>query len=720
MHANYWLFGSNAGMYFPMGENPGVSTSNNMNTEKASMTHADAKGNLVLYSNGSRVWNANGNVVPGAENLIRAFDPSYPGLIVPIPEREDEFYIFSVDDFTGNNNPGTVSFPIFYSLIDLKGNAGEGQKIGETKMLLENSSYGLTTVKHCNNIDYWLILHSGEGNTFYSYLISKDGIQTDEPIESQLGIVFSGSSLGLPQEIIASQDGKKIAVTKPAHPEDGFLEVFSFDNRTGKVTSSLTSYNALKKIKGAAFSPNGALIYVSLYVNQRSQANNGLANDYELVQFRASYAPAYKRLITEKTFTGQSQQGLGDFLVEPGSFGNIKLGPNGKIYLAHIDDNFLSVINNPNGEGNGSNFSYRDFSLNGKFGKAQLPNTVSPSYKIPEAKLAFQPDSLACNPTLKVEVTNSDNTIFTYQWLRDGLAIDGANSEFLKIRETGNYEVEVMDNCQEVLSNNKTISITIEVPPPVNDAIFTYCQGAEIAPLEADGTNLKWYNDEALSNVISNNRTLTPNIDANSVGIKTFYVTKTISGCESIAAKYEIDIEQKEQVEFVNESLSPCFDSGFNIQLRLKDEPSSNINWFFNNTLVSNTKTFAADSYGTYVAQIGEGTCFSSDTIQVRDGCFRIFLPTAFSPNGDGINESLDLIANGNFTFDYQIIDRKGTIMAAQREQKYPGNRVQLWDGNYNGVPAPIGIYQYFLNARFDDEGGTTIKNQNGKISLLR
>lgn len=719
MHANFWLFGSNAGMEFPMGGNPDISTLNNMNTEKASMTYADADGNLVLYSNGSRVWKANGDVVAGAENLIRAFDPSYPGLIVPIPEREEQFYIFSIDDFTGNNTHGAVVFPIFYSLIDLTANNGQGQKIGETKMLLNESSFGLTIVKHCNNIDYWLIIHSGAGNTFYTYLITKDGIQLDEPTESQIGIPFSGSSQGLQQEIIASEDGKKIAVSKPVHPEDGFLEIFSFDNLTGKVTNSLASYNALKKIKGIAFSPNGALIYASLYVNQRTEAN-GLANDYELIQFRASYAPAYKEVITKKTFTGQSQQGLGDFLVEPGSFGNLKLGPNGKVYLAHIDDSFLSVINNPNEEGAGSNFSYRNFSLNGKIGKAQLPNTLSASYKIPEAKLSFQPDSLACNPTLKVEVTNSDNTTFSYQWLKDGIELENGNNASLKIKETGKYEVRVVDNCQEVISNSKKILINLEVPPPAIDTVLTYCQGAEIDQLEAIGLNLKWYDNVSFSNIISNNKTLKPNIDVNKIGVQSFYVTNTISGCESYPAQFDISIQPKEPIEFVNESLNPCFEFGSGIPLPLKKEPSAAINWFFNNNLVSNTQTFNADTYGTYIAQIGEGACFSSDTIQVRDGCFRIFLPTAFTPNGDGINETLDLIANGDFTFDYQIIDRKGTIMASKSEQEFLGNKVQLWDGSYNGVPAPIGIYQYFLNARFNDEGGTTIKNQNGKISLLR
>ena len=52
------------------------------------MTYSDESGNLVLYSNGKSVWNASGDMIDGAADLIDAYNPNYPGLIVPIPETE--------------------------------------------------------------------------------------------------------------------------------------------------------------------------------------------------------------------------------------------------------------------------------------------------------------------------------------------------------------------------------------------------------------------------------------------------------------------------------------------------------------------------------------------------------------------------------------------------------------------------------------------------------
>ena len=87
-HADNWLFGSQSSIYFPFGGEPGISNLNNIPTDNAFMTYSDESGNLVLYSNGKSVWNASGDMIDGAADLIDASNPNYPGLIVPIPETE--------------------------------------------------------------------------------------------------------------------------------------------------------------------------------------------------------------------------------------------------------------------------------------------------------------------------------------------------------------------------------------------------------------------------------------------------------------------------------------------------------------------------------------------------------------------------------------------------------------------------------------------------------
>ncbi|MFN6329346.1 MAG: gliding motility-associated C-terminal domain-containing protein [Chitinophagales bacterium] len=79
---------------------------------------------------------------------------------------------------------------------------------------------------------------------------------------------------------------------------------------------------------------------------------------------------------------------------------------------------------------------------------------------------------------------------------------------------------------------------------------------------------------------------------------------------------------------------------------------------------------------------------------------FRIFaidqplidFPTAFSPNGDGLNDYFTPNLSGNISIDYfQIYNRWG-------EKVYEHNPSSKgWDGSYQGMPAANGVYSYSL-----------------------
>ncbi|MEO8760761.1 MAG: gliding motility-associated C-terminal domain-containing protein, partial [Bacteroidia bacterium] len=86
-------------------------------------------------------------------------------------------------------------------------------------------------------------------------------------------------------------------------------------------------------------------------------------------------------------------------------------------------------------------------------------------------------------------------------------------------------------------------------------------------------------------------------------------------------------------------------------------------------------------------------------------------LPTAFSPNGDGNNDILNIYGIANATsYDFEIYNRWG-------EQIFHSmDKTQGWDGMYNGVAAPVGIYAYRYNIVI---GGKTYINK-GSFTLLR
>lgn len=90
--------------------------------------------------------------------------------------------------------------------------------------------------------------------------------------------------------------------------------------------------------------------------------------------------------------------------------------------------------------------------------------------------------------------------------------------------------------------------------------------------------------------------------------------------------------------------------------------------------------------------------CTDSASVQVTVlACENIFVPNVFSPNGDNVNDRLDVFAEGCFTrlLSWRIFDRWGGLVYEMTEQ--PLNAFTGWDGMVNGQLAAQGVYGYHL-----------------------
>jgi gliding motility-associated-like protein len=125
------------------------------------------------------------------------------------------------------------------------------------------------------------------------------------------------------------------------------------------------------------------------------------------------------------------------------------------------------------------------------------------------------------------------------------------------------------------------------------------------------------------------------------------------------------------------------------------------------------------------VASPGETTeyCVSSSDDCVSDACVKVkvicsrkgdfSVPTAFTPNGDGTNDTYCLKGwdECNKGFNVKIFDRWGAVV-------YESNSANFcWDGRYKGDVLPTGVYVYFITADYDEVPGY---RQSGNISLIR
>lgn len=86
-----------------------------------------------------------------------------------------------------------------------------------------------------------------------------------------------------------------------------------------------------------------------------------------------------------------------------------------------------------------------------------------------------------------------------------------------------------------------------------------------------------------------------------------------------------------------------------------------------------------------------------------------LMVPSAFTPNGDGVNDVLNVYGVSVNSLKFMVFDRWGEKLFETT------NPDEGWDGTFKGKMQPAGVYAYYVDAVFDDgqrkqiKGGTTI-----------
>ena len=111
-------------------------------------------------------------------------------------------------------------------------------------------------------------------------------------------------------------------------------------------------------------------------------------------------------------------------------------------------------------------------------------------------------------------------------------------------------------------------------------------------------------------------------------------------------------------------------------------------------------------------------SCFVSDTITVYVEEQPVsFIPTAFTPNGDGLNDRFEFAILGASTIEISIFNRWGERVYYNPNQNNGMTNTDGWDGTISGKPAPEDTYVYQMKITYFDG---TVKNRAGTINILR
>ncbi|QJP35067.1 T9SS type B sorting domain-containing protein [Nonlabens sp. Ci31] len=365
--ANWWFFGSNAGIDF----NTGVPVTNNigqLNTIEGCSAISDACGGLLFYTDGISVWDRNHLVMPNGNGLFGNPSSTQSAIVIPLPNNPDLYYVFSI-------SIGTTT-GLYYSVVDMNLNAGTGDVIVSQKniSLLANSTEKLFGAVAANGQDAWIVTYaesisgSLSFNQFYAFKLTPNGMDLSATVNSLSQATRTTDKRGY---LKVSPDGTKVAMMTQFYVDTSIPDesgvgawLFDFDNRTGVVNNPVRmNFPAGYQAYGTEFSLDSRLVYVDL----NTLGNGLIAAERRLLQYDTT-APNFEN---NPVLIYQSDANNPNDDVTRGA---LQIAPDKKIYYARDEQEWLAVINNPNSIGALCNFQYNGLPLTpGTTSKEGLP-----------------------------------------------------------------------------------------------------------------------------------------------------------------------------------------------------------------------------------------------------------------------------------------------------------------------------------------------------------
>jgi gliding motility-associated-like protein len=141
-----------------------------------------------------------------------------------------------------------------------------------------------------------------------------------------------------------------------------------------------------------------------------------------------------------------------------------------------------------------------------------------------------------------------------------------------------------------------------------------------------------------------------------------------------------------------------------------------NENYFYRWSTGADSSAIAINDSGTYFVSYGSycDSISESFNIEKRPCSCELFIPNAFTPNGDGLNDEFIIVSPcEELEFELLIFNRWGTLVYEQ------SSGTPSWDGYYNGELTP-GVYVYKINYRGRSMDGSVEGKESGSLTLLR
>lgn len=472
-----WYFGKFGGLRF----NNTVPTpiTGKLDTWEGSAVYSDpATGNPLLYSDGKKLYQADGSVVAGGDSLKSGISSTQCCIFIPDPANPQRVYLFTAPDLTGMGSTETKSF---YSHINVQGTPS---MLMTNVVLQDNMSEKIAGTYHCADNTYWVLYHHKSQSRILAYRVSAAGVSTN-PVVSTYSNLNNFYNVGAMK---VSPDGSKLVVLSEADG-NSYLQtivLFDFNLQTGQATNpKFIAKNKCYGNYGAAFSPNSNKLFTSGALDRQQSAESALFQ-FDLTQNNESAIAA----------------SMWTLALGPRKLFGLQLGPDGKIYVVSDRPSQLDVINKPNMPG--PDIGYSINVLN------HLGRTVLGLPSVIDYNLAVSSDSVLACPSSGITIGPAPLPGYTYAWSPSvGLSNSMIANPVAKPNQPTTYTVFVTNpfGCQ--IKQQYHVGLL----PPVNvsyEVPSSICKGGKVQLKASGASRYSWFPSYGLSSTNISNPIASP------------------------------------------------------------------------------------------------------------------------------------------------------------------------------------------------------------------
>lgn len=281
----------------------------------------------------------------------------------------------------------------------------------------------------------------------------------------------------------------------------------------------------------------------------------------------------------------------------------------------------------------------------------------------------------------------------TYQWYNGATALSGETNNTLTTPIAGHYQL-LVTNANGCFSKSAVANLVVNPLP--DSAIspfpsFSLCEGGtlklEIKPATSNAA-YTWYNGNQLIGSTTENF-----FDVTQNGSYSAVIKNNTTGCESTSDRTTVTMIPPPVIFAGTDTILA---TGQPYRLHAFEISSLGVNHFEwspsigldNPYIASPTATLLHDQLYTVKGSNSLG-CYGTASIKftVYKGP-AMYVPGAFSPNGDGTNDLLKCFAVGLHSFKYFDIYNRGGERLFRTTNTNTG-----WDGTYKGTPVDPGTF---------------------------